>query len=126
MHSDIWLPAWIGCGVNILALGLSFVLPQTIAKHVTSGPLGGNSQEEETNTSHRSIKESCIQVLRKLRSIGLILRNNPQIAIVLFSAFAFPLGEDSMFTVILLYISKRYDWSIADVRLGTLLQTCHN
>jgi hypothetical protein len=108
MRRDVWLPAYIGCGLNILAFGLSFVLTQTMAKRTAHCSTDVNHREREPSSRSYSIKELCLKLL-------IILRSNPQVVIVLISAFAFPLGEDSMFTIILLYISKRYGWTIADV-----------
>lgn len=57
-----------------------------------------------------------------LQSMGATVAETPQVAIVMFAAFTFPLGEDSMFTVILLYISKRYGWTIGDVSIKVSLR----
>ncbi|KAL2015581.1 hypothetical protein VTK56DRAFT_5214 [Thermocarpiscus australiensis] len=118
MHSDIWLPAYIGCGLNILALVLSFsLLSQTTAKDMTNAPSGGDNCEDNISPNSRSAKELGLVALQFLREIGSTLRSNPEIVVVLISAFAYPLGEDSMSAVILLYISKRYGWSIGDANI---------
>ncbi|KAL2166949.1 hypothetical protein VTG60DRAFT_1946 [Thermothelomyces hinnuleus] len=119
MHSDIWLPAYLGCGLNVLALVLSFSLvSQTRAKPTASAPSSDDDEcEAITSRNGRSAKELGRVALQFLRKVGSTLRSNPEVVVVLISAFAFPLGEDSMFTVILLYISKRYGWSIGDANM---------
>ncbi|KAL2183079.1 MFS general substrate transporter [Thermothelomyces heterothallicus CBS 203.75] len=119
MHSDIWLPAYIGCGLNILALVLSFSLvSQTRAKPTASAPSSDDDEcEAITSRNGRSAEELGRVAPQFLRRVGSTLRSNPEVVVVLISAFAFPLGEDSMFTVILLYVSKRYGWSIGDANM---------
>ena len=112
MRTDIWLPAYVGCGLNVLAIVASFALSRAAVKPAIDHTASENHAEDETYSVARTAKEVGMDMLRGL---GATLKNNPHVVLVLCAAFVFPFGEESMFTVILLYISKRYGWSIGDV-----------
>ncbi|KAF7514818.1 hypothetical protein G7054_g14972 [Neopestalotiopsis clavispora] len=114
MYVDVWCPVYIGCAFTILSFGLSFVLSHAMTRCANHPPLSAGSARTETGVGDRSVRTLVSEVPKMVRKSLAVLRSNPHIIIVLFSFFAFPLGEDSMFTVVLLYISKRYGWSIAD------------
>lgn len=115
MHVDVWCPVYIGCAFTILSFGLSFVLSHAMTRCANHPPLSAGAARTETGVGDRSVRTLVSEVPKMVRKSLAVLRSNPHIIIVLFSFFAFPLGEDSMFAVVLLYISKRYGWSIADV-----------
>jgi hypothetical protein len=111
MQNNVWLPAYIGCGLCVLALGLSFVLTQVAANSRIHRPIDAEHTVREPSRSVFEAKDLlCLQPLKMLRS-------NSQVIFVMIASFAFPLGEDSMYTIVLLYISKRYGRTIADVSL---------
>lgn len=112
MHSDVWQSAYVGIVLASMAFLVSVIFAIATARP---------NRASETTCIHdpSASPPNGIQVPTTeapvLEQLVMIFREEPQIYTILFASFAFPLGENSMFVVILLYISKRYGWSIGDV-----------
>ncbi|KAH8696757.1 major facilitator superfamily domain-containing protein [Talaromyces proteolyticus] len=109
MNTNVWLPACLGCGLTLLALALSLLLDRTMVRRAADYSTNVNYREPRLSPSlnSRPARELCLVPLRTLQQ-------NPQAVAILIATFTFPLGENSMVNIILLYISKRYGLSIAE------------
>ena len=121
-----WLPWMIGESLSFLNIFMSLLLPNTTLKlvsddssaHVSSTEterIGGEGSPPKSGPCLR-IETSLASTLRFLSNAKQFVSKNQQVLLLLSIAFLGQLGSDSLLTIILLYISKRYHWSFAKVR----------
>lgn len=129
MSQNLWLPFYLGIALLLLAIPVIAILPETYKSDIalTSGPEEGTLEENSPLFTERSqtpnkyanafepstgLFQSTLHAARKL--VRLVKgRRNFQILLVSFFLTALASSDT---TLLVQYISKRYDWTFAEVR----------
>lgn len=117
MASDPWLPFMLGLGVSTLGSLAAFLMPETLNDAKSKIDLTTVTSEDETQSSlngKTSVKQYIKGRFQDLQDSARLIIGSPAIAICLFALFVTSISKQST-SLLLLYTSKRFNWSIADV-----------
>ncbi|RAK73277.1 putative MFS multidrug transporter [Aspergillus fijiensis CBS 313.89] len=119
MASDPWLPFMLGLGVSTLGSLAAFLMPETLNDAKSKIDLTTVTSEDETQSSlngKTSVKQYIKGRFQDLQDSARLIIGSPAIAICLFALFVTSISKQST-SLLLLYTSKRFSWSIADASL---------
>lgn len=118
MPYSLWLPWILGESLYYGSIGLTFLLPNTTAQ-TSSGAEPQESYDEGDDNTVRgkklTVKERLTTTLHMARSSAAIVFTNGQVLLLLGMTLLGILGQESLFLMLLQYITKRYQWDYAEV-----------
>lgn len=126
-----WLPWMMGESLSFLNILTSLLLPNTTPElvsdnssaHASSTETEGAGEGAQPKSGpHLRIETILASTLRFLSNAKQFVGKKQQVLLLLSIALMGQLGSDSLLTMILLYISKRYHWSFANVSDPTFLK----
>ena len=136
MSWNIWLPFWINIGLLTCAVPIISVLPNRLETRLIgssssiyesnrdddveeNGPL---LPQDESNTSHHvnafeKPRGFIQEIVHALLSLVALIRGRRNFQVLLCSFFLTALASSDT-KLLVQYISKRYEWTFAEVRLS--------
>jgi hypothetical protein len=110
MKKNVWLPWAIGNVSILLAAVVAMLIPKTSLTQ---------SDSSEENDASISWRDSVISARALLESTLKVIAGNKRVLIVLVSTLLCQLGYNSVPLMMVIYVSKRYGWSFADVSISS-------
>jgi hypothetical protein len=115
MAKDPWIPFWISSIIIVIGLCQAFLLPETL--EVSKQKSLGDSERTFEQVSDEANRGWFGYIVHSIKdaahSTGFIWKD-VNVMLILFVFFVGTLGRQAM-ALLLLYVSKKYGWSIARV-----------
>ena len=118
MDYNIWLPLVAGLISQILGVLIAIALPETLPPP-TIDATNSLVADETAEDLRKSIK-----VWKKIEEIFEFLFRDKAVAFLVIGFLVLRLGRQSM-SILLQYVSKRYDWSLSQVRSELKITFCY-
>ena len=116
MGYNVWLPWILGLTCILGSACVSLAVPNTAKQEIlteassTSPGINGDVQG-----SNKNFKARLTTARRAVQHATNLIFANGQVLLLLAILLIGQLGLDSLLNIMLLYISKRYDWTFAEV-----------
>jgi sugar phosphate permease len=108
MSHNVWIPLFVGLAIQITTIPLGLAVPETRGLKAAE-----HRSNEEEEAEEEPKKPSRLQEILKF------LRTDINVTLLVSTFFVTIIGRQTL-EILLQYVSKRYGWSLAKVRLSIL------
>lgn len=112
MSHNVWTPMYIALAIKVLGVLIASAIPETRGQELARQTPPNSSHEEQEGQERTSRPEITRKNSSSHRDIMTFLRQDINVTLLVAIFLVITIGRQTMM-LLLQYVSKRYDWSLA-------------